>query len=221
MQTVTVNLYSAITFLLHLPLIIFLSGCCSYKIPTEQFEGQNHWLYAYIPRHRSQIKWYDAGHWGSWMLFGNDDDGIFGPQEYKPDEKESCLKALKWGLRNPLHNFCFYVVGTAYCQNDELTLINLTPNNLSLFEYSKEGKNFGADQTSLFIALHGWKPFISLRIWYTSNYRGEFYAGWRERGNFGICCVPLTSRNQAGFEQIKIAAQSQRQNCGTTSLIPD
>lgn len=37
----------------------------------------SHWLYRFIPRHRSQIYWYDFGHWISWALFGNDDHGIF------------------------------------------------------------------------------------------------------------------------------------------------
>lgn len=192
-SVVLISLYSARTFLLYLPLIIFLSGCASYKIPTEQFVEEDHWLYTVIPRHRSQIEWYDIGHWTSWMLLGNDDDGIFGPPEYRPDEQNNTSKALRWTLRNPLHNFCYYIIGNAQSQNTEFTLLNLTPHNITLFNHEAgPPKNYGAESSSLFIALHGNKPYISACLFYTPNYHGEFYIGWRERGNFGIKFVPFT-----------------------------
>lgn len=185
---------------------IFLCGCASYKIPTDVFrveedhcpgcknynQALSHWLYDLIPRHRSQIRWYDMGHWTSWILFGNDDDGIFGENwTFHLDQPISGLKALKWGMRNPLHNFCFYVIGSAHRHNREITLLNLTSKGLCLFEYNPyQSRNFGDVNSSFFIALHGGKPFVSLRLAYSSTHRGNFYLGWRDRGNFGIKFAP-------------------------------
>jgi hypothetical protein len=195
--------------LLNLLLMVILGGCASYKIPTEAFQtiepvasqGEkascSHWLYDYVPRHRSQIRWYDVGHWTTWMLFGNDDAGIFCEEEiYKnSNEPATTSRAVKCFLRNPFHNFCFYVIGSAHRKNSELTLFNLTPRGLCLFHYSpEETRNFGSDCSALFCALHGGKPFVSLRVSYTPNWKGDFYIGWRKRGNFGVKFVPLTRR---------------------------
>lgn len=196
----------------HLKLLfiaIFLSGCASYKIPTAAFrehvpyhknknEALEHWLYRVIPRHRCQIRWYDVGHWTTWMLFGNDDDGLFGEEMdalYLVDEPISGRKALKWGLRNPLHNFCFYVIGSAHRPNSAFTLLNLTPRGVCMFHYTPVGtRSFGSSCSSFYLAMHGGKPFIALRLAYTPKHCGDFYIGWRERGNFGIKFVPWTKR---------------------------
>src|SRR5262245_53774154 len=112
---------------LQLPFILVflafsLHSCASYKIPTQLFlekksnkqvhgnkiHALNHPLYNIVPRHRCQIRWYDLGHWTMWMLFGNDDDGIFGEEaDYSLEEQISTWKALRWVCRNPFHNFCF------------------------------------------------------------------------------------------------------------------
>lgn len=198
-------------------LIQFLSSCAAYKIPTEnfytpprsflsqeennlyetyQFEASSHWLYRIIPRHRSQIKWYDLGHWLSWALFGNDDDGLFSEAQvplFRPQQKIEFTKALAWTLRNPFHNFCFYVIGSADRQNDEFTLLKINRRQFRLFEYSPEARTvFGGRYTSFFLGLHGGKPFISLRLAYGSQWKSDFYIGWRDRGNFGIKILPLT-----------------------------
>lgn len=207
--------------------LAILSSCAPYKFSTLEFledppeicseedfllyqnkvDALHHPLYSIIPRHRCQIKWYDVGHWCTWALFGNDDDGIFGEEpsaHYKKDFPVSGCKALVWGLRNPLHNFCFYVIGTAYTCNSCLTLVKLSPEQWSCLTYqSHADTTFASEYTSFFLALNGWKPFISLRLTYNPCYSSDFYFGWRHRGNFGIKCVLLKKNNLQDSELIQ------------------
>jgi hypothetical protein len=195
------------------PIVLFLCcGCASYKVSTQDFGdsscelyvNQNkeaalsHWLYHFIPRHRCQIQWYDIGHWTTWSLFGNDDDGIFGEEltaYYRPQQSIGIFKAIRWNLRNPFHNFCFYVIGSAYSENSEFIFLKCNQYQIEVFKYKNTNQsNFGGDQTSFLLALHGGKPFISLRLAYSEKYKGDFYLGWRERGNFGIKCTPFSKR---------------------------
>lgn len=163
-----------------------------------RMEAENHWLYRCIPKKRNHICWYDAVGWGTWMLFGNDDDGIFGEATeipFKMGAPADIAKATAWWIRNPLHNFCFYVIGTAHRQNSEVTILKIASNQLCFFHYRNHASTvFASEQTCFYIALHGGKPFVSLRIAYNDKYRSDFYIGWRCRGNFGIKCLPLTTR---------------------------
>lgn len=195
-------------------LTLLLAGCATYKIPTESFvslpcqmpldDNQNtretqalaHPLYKIIPRHRSQIQWFDIGHWVTWMLFGNDDDGIFGegPRAlYKPNKPITCLKACQWSCRNPLHNFCFYVIGIADVTNSEFSLIKIEKNKGCIFSYRKQAEGNNGKGSFFFLGFHGWKPYIFLRLLYSQKYKGQWYLGWRERGNFGIMFLPFTT----------------------------
>lgn len=167
---------------------LIITGCCRY-------EEQSHWLYQVIPHHRSQIEWYDAPHWTTWLLFGNDDDGIFGEcfsRPYKPNEENTFIKAVYWAARNPLHNLCFYGIGSAHRTNSEFVFLRFGDNQFETFHYEPVAKRvFGGKGTSFLLALHGGKPFISLRIVYSEKVSSQFYFGWRERGNFGIKCSPI------------------------------
>jgi hypothetical protein len=195
-------------------LSFFLSGCATYKIPTESFgsvshetfedplsvqferKALQHPLYSIIPRHRSQIRGYDLGHWCMWMLFGNDDDGIFGegPKAlYKLEVPNNFSKALSWTCRNPLHNFCFYVIGSAYKPQSEFALLKMDNTAFSLFRYKRKAEGNYRKGSFFFIGFHGWKPFIFLRLLYSQKYKGQCYLGWRERGNFGIMFLPFTT----------------------------
>lgn len=182
-------------------LLSTLSGCCSYRVPTAVFKEESvetsiqhqaldHWLYEVIPRHRCQIQWYDVGHWCSWMLFGNDDDGIFGEEitaHYHPEWPISFKKACGWTFRNPFHNFCWYVIGSAYRENSEFTFLKMSKYHFSCLQYhSKATVNFPSKNSCLFLALHGGKPFLSCRWAYSKTGKLEFYLGWRCRGNFGL-----------------------------------
>lgn len=94
-----------------------------------------------------------------WWL-GNADEPT-APDDYRVGEK---LRTLKWHLRNPFHNFTFYVIGIA---DKEFTRTGC---------FREQGWTWA-------VCRHGWLrlPFISYR-------RGgfTFYCGWRDRGNFGF-----------------------------------
>ncbi len=197
-------------------LCLLLPGCASYTRPTsyyldcppnrfklggyqpEVLQGSDryarrqqalaHWIYYVIPRHHTQIRSYSVGHWLTWALFGNDDDGLFGEEEsadYRPDEPISGWKATKWGARNPFHNLFFYVLGRAYAEPSQLGIISISSAGLKLFEYKKKGSVFaGSGGSGFFLGLHSGLPFISLRV---NHFRqSNIYLGWRERGNLGF-----------------------------------
>lgn len=196
---------------LFLILVLMNSGCAAYKIKTNSFSlkensnieqecvknhqnALNNPLYNLIPRHKSQLQWYDFGHWTTWMVFGNDDDGIFGEGTkacYRLNDRNDGYKALSWWCRNPLHNFCFYVIGTAYRkENSSFSIIELSDEGLIGFKYSPNGKKqFIGKKFGFYVVFHGGKPFISLRFLYHKKRHCEIYAGWRSRGNFGLKCL--------------------------------
>lgn len=186
-------------FLLLLTCSLF--GCAHYKIPTSTFPRQNessqHWLYTVVPRHRTQIQWYDFGHWCTWAILGNDDDGIFGEAKksnYGYNKPIGVLRAIKWTARNPFHNFCFYVIGDAYRQNDEYVIAKFSPEGTEAFRHYEKAKTvFCSKNSSFFFCFHGCKPFISFRVRINKEKTCEFYLGWRERGNFGVKFAPYTN----------------------------
>lgn len=166
--------------------LFFLTNCAPYRVPTQCLmldeKGLDHPLYSIVPRHRCQIRALDLGHWMTWTLLGNDDDGIFGEglkASYYSNIPPCAFKALRWTARNPLHNFCYYVIGSAHRHNRKIALIDLR---------SK------INESKFFIGFHGGKPFISFCFDYSSSRKGEFYIGWRERGNFGIKFLPFREK---------------------------
>ncbi len=213
--------YSRTPLFAALSSLLLMTSCAPYRFETISFleedplyeqqiyvnkkQALQQPLYNFIPRHRAQIYWYDIGHWMPWMLFGNDDDGIFGEERsahFQLDKPNNGMKALAWGVRNPLHNFCFYVIGSAYTCNSEFTILNISSKHMSLLTYSPVATTVFADKrSSFYLGLHGWKPFISLRLTYGPCYKSEFYIGWRCRGNFGLKCILLTKRKQKELER--------------------
>lgn len=152
-----------------------------------------HWLYDYIPENRDEIAPHQGDKWLAWAILGNDDDGIFGEKNAHDEAPLTCGRALSYQLRNPLHNFCFYVIGTADKQNDELDLLKITQHGMCVCHYHEVGTTVFADKnTSFYLGLHGAKPFISLRLRYLPERQFDFYFGWRERGNFGIKFLPFS-----------------------------
>lgn len=181
-----------------IPLLCLVS-CVPYKIPTREIahpETADTPLYKFIPRHRSQIQWYDGGHWLTWALFGNDDCGIYGedhPDPYHPQHPNGGRKAASWMIRNPLHNFCFYVIGSAHRENSELTLFEISKHKIGFLKHHpKAHRVFATPEGGFLLALHGGKPFLSLKICFTKKHHGDFYLGWRNRGNFGCSFRPWT-----------------------------
>ncbi len=171
---------------------LLFSGCASYKRHACTLEEKKPEppLYKIIPRHRCQIRWFDAPHWAAWAVFGNDDDGIFGEcscKIYKAHKKNNLGKALNWWLRNPFHNFFHYGIGSAQRKNSAFTFLNLNSHGVKIVRYQPcATKNYGCNCTSFLFTLHGGKPFISLRLRYTKNTTSEFYLGWRKNGAFGV-----------------------------------
>lgn len=184
------------------------TSCIPYKISTQDLpdlskekvseldleriqEARRHWLYTFVPRHRSQIYSFDLPHLLSWSLIGNDDDGIFGEEPTAVYRGEVSLgSAGLCFLRNPFHNFCFYVIGSAHHKNSELSILKINSSVIEMLHYQDQGStDFAGPSSSFYMGFHGYKPFISLRFDYQRRF--EAYLGWRSRGNFGIKLLPF------------------------------
>lgn len=149
-------------------------------------------LYNYVPGSKSEVDKKSLVSWLSWSFLGNDDDGLYGEKPTAGEwtcEKIGPKRAFMWWVRNPMHNFTFYVIGSAYKKNSEFVILKFSEEGGEFLKYHKEARTvFAGSGTSFFLGFHGWKPFISLRLDY--GRRLDFYFGWRERGNFGIKFVP-------------------------------
>lgn len=114
-----------------------------------------------IPFYRKLNPW--------WAFFGNEDDGYYGLHtHWNLASSTSLWTAVRWWLRNPAHNFCFYVIGFAD-RVREVTDDRFHPDEGGwLLSWSRP--------------LNGWfwRPYVS----YLGHIR--FYAGWRPTGAFGI-----------------------------------
>lgn len=104
--------------------------------------------------------------WNPLWWLGNADDPV-PPEWYRPGQS---MRGPLWQLRNPLHNFTFYVIGV----HDK--------------DFVRRGKEPGA----VFRRGGGWNWAVIehgyLRLPFVS-YEGRhvrFYALWREKGNFGL-----------------------------------
>ena len=101
-----------------------------------------------------------------WWL-GNADDPL--PPDWYRSGQNEVKRRVMWMLRNPFHNFTFYVIGVA----------------------DKPFKVSGLYPTKVFNPMGGWKRHVVIYKWLKLpfiSYSGKcrFYAGWRELGNFGL-----------------------------------
>jgi len=173
------------------------SECLLRPLSERETVALEHPLYTFIPRHSGQIYFFDIGHWTTWALLGDDDSGLFGESlrmGYHTDEPISARLALSWHVRNPWHNLFFYVIGQAYMDNNEITLLGVSKEHSELCTYREKGKAYSKN-SHFFLGFHGYKPFFSLRLNYAGKYQSDFYLGWRERGNFGFKFIPITTYN--------------------------
>jgi hypothetical protein len=117
----------------------------------------------YVPRprrHHSTLQKCNPAWW-----IGNADDPV--PSDsYRPGRK---FRQLTWALRNPCHNFTFYVIGLA-----DKPFVRRGPHPTTVS--SPEGGWVWA----MNCYKHTRLPFVDL-----SEGRFEFYFGWRTEGNFG------------------------------------
>jgi hypothetical protein len=146
-------------------------------------------LYNWVPANKNLIEKNSPSSWLAWAFIGNDDDGVYGEKPSAgnwTNEKIGPKRAFMWWTRNPLHNFTFYVIGSAHRQNSEFTLLKFSEDgDAECMTYHEKAKTvFAGKGTSFFLGFHGGKPFLSLRLDYGRRF--EFYIGWRERGNFGL-----------------------------------
>ena len=112
--------------------------------------------------------------WLIWAFFGNEKDGYIGDAVFNPYQIDNFSMRLRWWLRNPLHNFTWYVLGIAHFSTlrfDE----NETEQPGWNFSYSVIAVEyeFLKDKAPRYYFFH----YIGKRF--------EFYLGWRGTGAFG------------------------------------
>ena len=98
--------------------------------------------------------------------FGNADDPE-PPERYRPGK---CCRNFLWHLRNPCHNFGFYVIGIA---DQPFTRVGRFPGEVA---NPNGGWNWAVCR------------YKRLRLPFIDYHGGrfEFYLGWRADGNFGV-----------------------------------
>ena len=103
--------------------------------------------------------------WNPFWSLGNADDPV-PPDWYRPGASG---RRMMWQMRNPLHNFTYYVIGVA---DKDTTRTGKHPAHV----FAPDGGWNWA------VARHRWcpLPFVSFE-----SARCRFYVGWRESGNFG------------------------------------
>jgi hypothetical protein len=146
-------------------LLMVLCGCVS-PVSSQHASGLSKTRGETVLRNEPKITVRTIKKWNPVWWFGNADDPE-PPEWYKPDDPS---RGRKWLMRNPLHNFTFYVIGVADKPFDR---VGRHPEDVF---NSEGGWNFATAR------YRHWRfPFIS----YTHG-RFATYWGWRERGNFGV-----------------------------------
>jgi len=110
-----------------------------------------------------------------WFL--NDDEPDCPPDLYVGQPQ--WWRQLRWLARNPLHNFTFYVVGIA--DRPHIVIGEYPGDVFNPNGGWKRHRVYPIRKDKEHPAIARWgRPFIShVGSW-------MFYAGWRERGNFGL-----------------------------------
>ena len=140
-------------------LMLVMAGCVS-PVKSRLKPGPQAVLHEAQPPPGGTQKWNPV-----WWL-GNADDPV-PPDWYRPGQG---MRGALWQLRNPLHNFTFYVIG----MHDK--------------DFVRRGKAPGA----VFHPGGGWNWAVIEKGWMRLpfvSYEGRrirCYALWREKGNFGL-----------------------------------
>lgn len=75
-----------------------------------------------------------------WVLFGNDEDGIYGTDIWRNGAPKIWLTAIQWWIRNPFHNLFWHVLNwpsqdaEIWPTEDKITKFRLKP---PLFSFRK------------------------------------------------------------------------------------
>ncbi len=192
--------------------IALSAGCASYKISTPDYvrpnfrehltdykndmlrdKAKEHFLYRVVPLSSEQIKPYDIGHWITWNLFGNENNGIFGEDCKKPYSQDiNALTFIRWTTRNPLSNFTKYTLGKRTEERNSFAL--LRANDKFLFMQKDEDPGiFAKTPVSFNLELNHYKPFLAFKFPVFPKRRFDFYLGWRPDNTFGIKLRPFTN----------------------------
>ena len=151
--------------------VLFFVGCRSgaaEHAATHQVNRPPQWHTVAMPAttNHPSIHWYAKSNPIWWL--GNADDTT-PPSWYEPGNS---LRTVMWYVRNPFHNFDYYIIGVA----DKNT--HRSGRYPALVGNPDCGWNF---------AVTRWKflyfPFVDYK---SKSNRFEFYFGWREKGDFGI-----------------------------------
>jgi hypothetical protein len=112
-------------------------------------------------------------------FLGNDEDGIFGEAaSYSTNIRVKTFS--RWQLRNPLHNFDFYTIGSAgWKRHRHLSVVETSAAGTGFFT-TRPAANVGQGKAAFQFTFNDYKPFVSFKI-----ARLEAYLGWRSGGNFG------------------------------------
>jgi len=144
--------------------ILCLTGCVTPRKPVEHRDSVTSTQRStHIPKHH-HIAWYNKIN-PVWWLQNIDDKEP--PPEYLPNNK--CRK-FWYSIRNPFHNFTFYVIGIA----DRRFEISGTYTEHVFNPH--DGFNFTVSRCGPFLL-----PFVSYKKDHV-----KLYIGWRPDGNFGL-----------------------------------
>jgi hypothetical protein len=140
--------------------LVMMASCVSTRYSKPEAAADGSFFHPAQPPESGVQKWNPV-----WW-FGNADDPV-PPDWYRPGQQ---MRGTLWQLRNPLHNFTFYVIGV----NDK--------------DFVRRGKRPG----KVFPEEGGWNWAVIERGWLRLPfvaYQGKhvrWYALWREKGNFGL-----------------------------------
>jgi hypothetical protein len=122
---------------------------------------------------RLTVKWYRKLN-PIWILFGNEDDGIYGDDGWRAGRDKTFGLAVKWWLRNPLHNLMFYVIGVG--DRDRVVVGPWAPDF-----HRPDGGLLWCVTIVHVLGLPIPLPFVS----YLGGHL-KAYIGWRPSGAFGV-----------------------------------
>ncbi|VVB80153.1 Uncharacterised protein [uncultured archaeon] len=191
--------------------LAFSSGCASYKVSTPDYirpdfqeyltdyqndslrdKAKEHFLYRVVPLSSEQIKPYDVGHWITWNLFGNENNGIFGEDCKKPYSSNiNTWTFLRWQARNPASNLCKYTLGKRTEERNGFAILRANDKFLVLHK-DKDPCIFSSTKASFNLSLNHCKPFLAFKFPVFPNRRFDFYFGWRPDNTFGMKLRPFT-----------------------------
>jgi hypothetical protein len=140
--------------------LVMMASCVSTRYSKPEAAADGSFFHPAQPPESGVQKWNPV-----WW-FGNADDPV-PPDWYRPGQQ---MRGTLWQLRNPLHNFTFYVIGV----HDK--------------DFVRRGKLPG----KVFPEEGGWNWAVIERGWLRLPfvaYQGKhvrWYALWREKGNFGL-----------------------------------